>query len=140
MFIKEVEENIQPEKAYWQMTKEELKAILDNYVGNFETQLNAHKKNKFLKNPPDCGMAWLRDIGVLRWYLENGWIAVFQDGFVKNKKGEKTNRKKWRWALTEKYISERIPEKESVLDELMGRRLFREKENAIAQIELVRSM
>lgn len=115
-FIKEGEENIQPRIGFWQMTPVELKAIIDNYPGNFERQLESKRTHEFLKKPPTCGMSWLKDRGVLEWYLENEWVIVWKE------------QNDWMWALGMKYIEERIDEKESALAELISRRQYKQNE------------
>jgi hypothetical protein len=142
-FIQEGQENIQPQRGFWQMDKKELKAILENYVGNFETQINKHRSHKFLTDPamyPTCGMGWLRDTGVLEWYLKEGWLSVRPDGFIKDRKGLNTKKRKWSWAVTMKYVEDRIDLMESALAELISRREFKQNEELKRQEELVKSM
>jgi len=108
---------------------EELKAILSNYPGNFEKELNAAKDNipdssqgkiKAIQDGklPDLGMYWLRDRGVVLWYVQNGWLSTRKKGKEKRK-----------WAVTQKYIEDRIPEKEEVLSELINRRSYAQGKN-----------
>lgn len=112
-FVKEdAETEAKQVQPMYMRTTEELKAILDNFVGNFEKELEKHRKHKFLKNPPTVGMGFLRDRGLTLWYLENNWLFTN----VKDKKRY--------WALTHKYIEDGIPEKESALEELASRRRY----------------
>lgn len=120
----EVFKGEQEDIKIWQKTTEELKEI----VGEFETQLKNHTENIPLTlagkkravvdgKLPDCGIYYLEDRGIAVWYLENGWLST-----------EKKENEKRTWSLTQKYISDGIPQKEEALEELRSRRAFAEEE------------
>lgn len=119
-FETETETEAKQVQPMYMRTTEELRAILDNFVGNFEREFEKHKEHKFLKNPPTVGMGFLRDRGLTMWYLENNWLFTR----VKDKKRY--------WALTHQYIEDGIPEKESALEEMASRRRYAEEREAEA--------
>ncbi len=134
MAFKKTEEAEEFRKQVWQMNKDEVIHVLNNFPGNFEKKLNSERSHQFLidrhnGNIPSCGMSWLRDAGVLGWYIHNQWIVV-----------EKDASGKWQWALTERYCEEGIPLLEAALERLMELRDFAQKKEAIEIKETVKSM
>lgn len=108
----------------WQKSTEDLKEI----AGSFREQLKAHTegipktiagKHKAVQDGllPDVGGWWIEDRGVVTWYIQNGWIETTK------KEGEKR-----KWALTTKYISDKIPQVEEATEELRCRKLYAEEQ------------
>ena len=118
------DEDKEREVPMYMRTTEELK----DYIGDFENQLKENAEKKYLKNPPSVGQHWLRDRGLTMFYLKYNWLSTWL-----------INGKRF-WAITEKYVKDGIPEKESALNELRGRRQYAEEEDIMNGEPIIRDM